>query len=77
MTAQEKENQYIKTYARTNDPYLDRRMVEDRRQMYTPAYFDKRGIERRYGKERREKAERRKGYIRVSNWSSVCISVDQ
>jgi len=58
--------------ARTNDPFLDRRSGEDRRQAYELDYFPGGGIERRSGKERRWPDERRDGWIRVSTWSSVC-----
>jgi hypothetical protein len=58
-------------HSRTNDPYRDRRSGEDNRQFYTPAYFDNNGVERRMIRERRSKLERRKGYTRVSAWSSI------
>jgi hypothetical protein len=57
--------------ARKSDPYLDRRSGEDRRQVYDADYFQNNGLERRSGKERRQPHERRKDYIRVSEWSSV------
>ena len=58
--------------ARINDPYLDRRSGADRRQAYDLDYFPGGGIERRLGKERRRPDERRDGWVRVSEWSSVC-----
>ena len=57
--------------ARLTDPYLDRRSGEDRRQVYDSDYFLNGGVDRRKGKYRRQKGERRDGYIRVSKWSSV------
>ena len=62
---------------RTNDPYLDRRSGEDRRQAYDLDYFPCGGIERRSGKERRRQGERRNGWVRVSTWSSVCFDDDR
>ncbi len=59
--------------ARISDPYLDRRSGEDRRQVYDADYFQYGGKERRSGKERRQQYERRKNFIRVSEWSSVCL----
>ena len=59
--------------ARISDPYVDRRSGEDRRQVYDADYFQNGGLERRNGKERRQRYERRKNFIRVSEWSSVCL----
>ena len=57
---------------RVSDPYLDRRSSEDRRQHYSLAYFNRGGRERRIeDTERRKRSERRKGYVRISNWSSI------
>lgn len=58
---------------REQDPYLDRRSGEDRREAYLIDYFSKGEPERRDAKERRDKTERRAGCVRVSKWSSVCI----
>jgi len=63
--------------ARTNDPFLDRRSGEDRRQAYDLDYFPRGGTERRSGKERRLREERRDGWVRVSKWSSVCFDPDR
>jgi len=60
--------------SRINDPYIDRRSGEEMRQYYTPAYFDKNGMERRVTGERRINVERRKGCGRVSTWASVCYT---
>ena len=57
---------------RISDPYVDRRSGEDRRQVYDADYFINDGLERRSGKERRLQKERRKNFIRVSRWSSIC-----
>ncbi len=61
------------TDQRRADPYLDQRSGEDRRQVHLLSYFSKGGIEKRNAKERRVSNERRKGCIRVTRWSSVCI----
>ena len=58
---------------RISDPYIDRRSGEDRRQVYDADYFQNGGLERRSGKERRQPYERRKNFIRVSEWSSICL----
>ena len=62
--------------ARINDPYLDRRSGEDRRQAYDLDYFPGGGIERRSGKDQRRPDERRDRWVRVSPWSSVCVDDD-
>ena len=49
---------------------VDRRSGEERRKVYSFDYFSKGGVERRHFKERRSKKERRRGWIRVSDWSS-------
>ena len=61
------------TDQRREDPYLDQRSGEDRRQVHLLSYFSKGGIENRSARERRGSAERREGCIRVTRWSSVCI----
>lgn len=57
---------------RKQDPYLDRRSGEDRREVYLVDYFSMGGPERRTAKERRKMGERREACVRVSPWSSVC-----
>jgi hypothetical protein len=57
---------------RKKDPFVDRRSGEDRRDGYDLDYFPNGGTERRSGKERRRKGERRDRCIPVSDWSSVC-----
>jgi hypothetical protein len=57
---------------RKKDPFVDRRTGEDRRIEYDLDYFLEDGTERRNGKERRRKGERRVSCIPVSDWSSVC-----
>jgi hypothetical protein len=58
--------------ARISDPYVDRRSGEDRREIYHSDYFENDGAERRSRIDRRQPGERRKGFLRVSEWSSVC-----
>jgi len=54
---------------------LDRRSLEDRRKLYHLTYFLKGGKERRFWKERRKQlVELRKGWVRVSDWTSAMIS---
>ena len=67
-----KEIKYFKG-RRVGDPYIDRRSGEDRRQVYDFVYWESGGIERRSTKDRRQQKERRDSYVRVSEWSSVCI----
>jgi len=54
---------------------FDRRSGVDRREVYTVGYFLEGGMERRSGKERRWMEERRKGWVRASLWSSVCVKL--
>lgn len=51
---------------------FDRRTGDDRRQAYSVDYFDNGGVERRR-KERRVNGEKRSGWQRITNWSSVYI----
>ncbi|MBM9605692.1 hypothetical protein [Desulfopila inferna] len=62
---------------RKRDPYLDRRSGEDRRQVYSVDYFLKNNPDRRSGRERRSRIERRKGCIRVDEWASVCPDIEE
>jgi hypothetical protein len=61
---------------RKNDPYLDRRSGEDRREVYDIDYFADGGAEKRKRDERRKPKERRKDCVKVSKWSSVCAAND-
>lgn len=58
---------------RKRDPYLDRRIVEDRREAHSADYFLRGGQERRSFRERRGPLERRRGCTRIGKWSSVCV----
>ena len=49
---------------------IDRRSVEDRRQIYDVDYFFEGGIERRSWKNRRWQEERRMQWRRISEWAS-------
>ena len=62
---------------RKSDPYLDRRSGEDRRKVHLLEYFLKGNPDRRNGRERRQNDERRKGYIRINEWSSVCPDAEE
>ena len=57
---------------RKKDRYLDRRSVEDRREVYDIEYFAEGGAERRMRGDRRKPKERREDCVKVSKWSSVC-----
>ena len=63
----------LQTDQRRGDPYRDQRSGEDRRQVHLLSYFSEGGIENRSVRERRVSDERRKGCIRVTRWSSVCV----
>lgn len=53
---------------------LDRRSLENRRKAYSLNYFLKSGKERRLWKERRKQLlELRKGWVRVTDWTSALI----
>lgn len=56
---------------RKQDPYLDRRLDEDRRESYIMDYFLNGGSERRDFKERRTPGDRRKGYVPITKWTSI------
>jgi hypothetical protein len=54
--------------------YFDRRGDQDRREHYDIAVVEHLGYDRRNpGNERRMTSELRNGWIRVSQWSSVCL----
>jgi len=50
---------------------IDRRCGDDRRSTYSLDYFLQGGKERRQYVDRRWRKEMRKGWIRISKWSSV------
>lgn len=52
--------------------FIDRRAEKDRREGYDLNYMIQGGVERRKMKERRSHIERREGWIRVSEWHSIC-----
>ncbi len=58
---------------KSRDSLLDRRIEIDRRKAYDLNYMSQGGVERRRVKERRSQAERRDGWLRVSEWYSVCL----
>lgn len=54
---------------------FDRRSDQDNRQRYDSRIVDALGYDRRKpGFERRKKPEQREGWVRVSQWSSVCVA---
>jgi hypothetical protein len=52
---------------------IDRRGIEDKREVYSLDYFMDGGDERRKYTERRKSEERRSDWYRVSKWCSVYI----
>ena len=52
---------------------IERRIRKDRRHAYDLNYFNKNGIERRKGDERRRLLEKRKGWVRAEKWRSVFV----
>jgi hypothetical protein len=50
---------------------MDRRSGDDRRKSYRLGYFLNGVVERRSGNERRLLGERRIGWVRATEWSSV------
>lgn len=52
----------------------DRRTGWDRRKSHSLEYFTKGGVERRTFAERRQTGELRTGWVRISDWSSICIT---
>jgi hypothetical protein len=54
---------------------FDRRGDQDRRQHYDISVVEKLGQDRRKSSsERRTSPEKREGWVRVSQWSSVCVA---
>lgn len=51
---------------------FDRRVEEERRTTFDMDYWEGIKKERRSKKQRRVKAESRKGWVRISSWTSVC-----
>ncbi|MBU0698673.1 MAG: hypothetical protein KKE59_04510 [Proteobacteria bacterium] len=55
----------------------DRRRLDNRRRVYSLDYFSQGGIERRKTQDRRKRRhDRRKGWVRVGDWSSIFIDPD-
>ena len=52
---------------------VDRRIDDDKRQVYDLNYFIAGGRERRRGKERRDIRERRVGWVKADDWRSVYL----
>ncbi len=52
---------------------IDRRGIEDMREVYSLDYFMDGGDERRKYKERRKSGERRSHWFRLSKWYSVYV----
>ena len=56
---------------------IDRRSGADRRKAYALGYFINGGVERRSGKERRSQVERRAGWMRGEDGSSVLVESER
>lgn len=55
--------------------FLDRRGAQDRRQRYNIDVVELLDCDRRdYSSDRRKSPEKRSDWLRVSQWSSVCVS---
>jgi len=59
---------------RIADPLFDRRSGDDRRKAHKRGYLAQGGVERRNGREIRQKNERRDQYVRTNKWSSICAN---
>ena len=55
----------------------DRRRELDRRQVYDIRHFGHGGIERRGCPEQRTSRELRKGWVRITQWSSIFLGCGQ
>ena len=63
----------ISQNARVRDPYMDRRSGEDRRAVYDSDYFENDGVERRHGKDRRQKHPHRGNARRFDYRDRACL----
>lgn len=64
-----------KTSSRRIGAFFDRRRLDSRRKVYSLDYFAKGGVERRKKADRRKiRLDRRKGWARISKWSSIFIN---
>lgn len=63
--------------SRRGGTFFDRRRLDSRRTVYSLDYFAKGGVERRTIADRRQShRDRRKGWTRISKWSSIFIDSD-
>lgn len=64
-----------KNTTRIKRSFIDRRSPSNRRETYSLDYFLSGGLERRkmWNERRQQKEERRQGWVRVSEWSSVYV----
>jgi hypothetical protein len=58
----------------TDRAFLERRSGHERRRKLQIQRFFFKGLERRGANDRRNKTERRRGWIRVSKWSSAPLA---
>jgi len=66
-----------KRFSGRRNSSVDRRRLENQRNSYNMDYFSGGGIERREMQDRRkQQLDRRKSWVRVSQWSSVYVNPD-
>jgi hypothetical protein len=73
MKSAKKESESPPKTIRKGDPFLDRRSGEEQRAIHSLDYFQEGNPCRRSGADRRTNVERRDGYVRISEWGSVCV----
>jgi hypothetical protein len=65
-----------KPAANREEHSIDRRSPNDRRSAHDLSYFEDGGPERRRNRKRRERLlEMRKGWVRVTDWTSAVVGV--
>ena len=68
------QNKNNKLFSGRRNSSVDRRRLENQRTLYSMDYFSKGGMERREMQDRRkQQLDRRKSWVRVSQWSSVYV----
>jgi hypothetical protein len=71
------QNKNGKLFSGRRNSSVDRRRLENQRKLYSMDYFSNAGIERREMKDRRkQQLDRRKSWVKVSQWSSVYADPD-
>ncbi len=66
-----------KLFSGRRNSSVDRRRLENQRKTYSMDYFSNDGIERREMQDRRkQQLDRRKSWVKVSQWNSVYVDPD-